>query len=374
MSVNVGNNELYKKLDKYFSETEEGNDLLYKYRNTELDINFTYLKSLQDFELKNSIKFNLEDSTIYFITINDLYYIEDEEIVKIFIYLYNYKENFFELWQELKDITERELDELLLVFYKGSEKEFFNDDNFLRFLLASKYLINKSVIIKTSKNYFDIELEEVVDIENKFKQYQKVINILHEYYNTDDLLWKFLLLYHIFENFADRYVLVKSIKEKNIKNIEKLNFIIKGYNRKTEQELLEKLFKELRKIECNNSEKDLLNDCLQELEIENFIMENNNKKIIQEFFKLEQLDYIGIIYKIRNSIVHNKEKEWLHLDNNILKENEIIKRLIDEYLLPTMECLIKQIIYKEVILDYPRNYILLWGDEPITEEKNNETN
>jgi len=308
-----------------------------------------------------SIKNNMED----FLEKNENF---ADEIFNFIDYIEKNKDEIESIIEELDFFDENEIDRLLFVFSKEKiDKELLD-----LFLIGCSYPleINKA---KSSNFSFCLDFCKTnIKKETELLQYRKVINILNEYYNTNDLLWKFLLLYHILENFADRLILRENIVDKNIENIDKLSFIFKAFNDNNKEEsllqnLISKFNKEINEISVEKI-------CLLQ-ELYQFIEVDNRALIYKKPNRILPNKLVKVIYKLRNSIVHNKEKEWIHIDNSLLLENEEIRESIEKVLLPFMEKIIKKIVYEKNILDYPmdKNYILLWGDEPITEEDNNET-
>lgn len=248
---------------------------------------------------------------------------------------------------------------LFLIILQNNLYDAYEKENLKKSILAYYNIPYKKHIV-TTKNYFD-NFNDEFKFEKNYQQYDNIINIFHEYLNSNDPLWKFLLLYHIIENFAFRYPIVRQmyrLKDKKLPlYVNNLSLIYKGPKDEasTIKELLIKLIEEL------NFEDILkLDDNL--FEKVNYIKSDIKNK------NLSKKQFVELIYKVRNCIVHNKETEWLHIDHNLLKSDEDFLRLFIEYLLPNLEKIIRYYIFnKNDIVDYldeGPNYILLWGNEP----------
>jgi hypothetical protein len=73
-----------------------------------------------------------------------------------------------------------------------------------------------------------------------------------------------------------------------------------------------------------------------------------------------------LIYYFRNSIIHNKETEF-HITHTVLNNSSDLVKFFEDFLLPTLENIIYFLIFKEnSIIDYPKNYLLLYGEDCIS--------
>ena len=268
------------------------------------------------------------------------------------------------------------------IFQKKHANELCLDDlkSYSKVLLTNIGLSIKDDILITKNKYLD---SKELTCNKNYLQYKDSIDILNEYNNTTDVLWKFLLLYQILENFSYRKSIAENLRSTTSLNIKHLSNIytdpkgegqvimgsIQGFIKGINDSLFFEDVSTTIKVELTtegNAKKVLLEnidttvkDTASFLHIK--LQEIHNKKITaQELSK--------IIYVIRNCIVHNKETEWIHINSSLLKEKPEIKDFFEYFLLPTMEFIVKELIFVvNDITDYPSdkpNYILVWGNQP----------
>lgn len=275
--------------------------------------------------------------------------------------------------------------EEIAIFQKKDINELCLKDKktYCKVLLANIGLSIKDDIAVTQKTF--IKAKQLTCNKN-YLQYKDSINILNRYNNTADILWKFLLLYQILENFVYRKSIAKSLKSNLFLNVKHLSSVYTSS--KGEGNIIKKSIKDF-----------LLNIYLSDDNYYTDTDENGNNislklkahgnkiqldnidiivKDITDFLNIElgninsrevSNQEIGeIIYIIRNCIVHNKETEWIHINTSLLQTKPNLKIFFEKFVLPTMEFIVKELIFKEdTIIDYPANkpnYILIWGSQP----------
>lgn len=277
------------------------------------------------------------------------------------------------------------------IFQKKDVNEICLEDKetYSKVLLANIGLSIKDNIVVTKKTFLT---SRHMTCNKNYLQYKDSIDILNKYNNTMDILWKYLLLYHILENFSYRRSISKSLRDTTSLNVKHLSSVYTSS--KGEGEFIKGSIKKfLLKITNNTYFSDNQADgTIMSLELVSTGNANNlskkikldnidaNVKDIAEFLNIElnKIDSkevsgqeVGeIIYVVRNCLVHNKETEWIHINQSLLKEKPELKVFFEKFLLPTMEFIVKELIFKENdIIDYPPgkpNYILIWGSQPNT--------
>jgi len=284
----------------------------------------------------------------------DLYHIiENEEISEI-----NLLANILLNNNSLEYIFNASEDNIILFLLKENEEfECDSEDNesLIKSILGYLNIPYIKHIQQTEKSF--ILPDKPFTCKKNYEQYDEILNIFHEYLNSSDPLWKFLLLYHIIENFAFRKPIVKYLSQNSGKPL---------------------TVNQLSLIYETNREEDVIKNTIKDL-IENlpFSLELTLKTSLYEQAKyilpklgnrnISNGQFGELIYKIRNCIVHNKETEWLHINHNTLNSDENMLKLFTEYLLPNLENIIRYYIFnkneKVDYLDEGPNYILLWGKE-----------
>jgi len=280
----------------------------------------------------------------------------------------------------IEKISNMEEDEVLVFYKKDTNNSncFKNKIALLNTLLFNLGISLNNEIITTRKNF----LEPINNISNKnFHQYQESIEIYNEYLNTKDILWKFLLLYHILENFSYRQSISKTLRNSLSLNTRHLGKVYTSS--RAEGEFITKAIKEflnnivdqdfftdtdsILKLNSINNVKVLILDKCDDIVKNICIFLDKELKDIDNK-KVSDKEFSNIVYMIRNCVVHNKETEWIHINSSLLKSKPDVKKFFELFLLPTMELIVRELILKEnTIIDYPidkPNYLLLWGDSP----------
>lgn len=201
-------------------------------------------------------------------------------------------------------------------------------------------------------------------IGNGYNQFSETIFILSEYNNETGVLEKYLKIYQVIENFMYRMPICDLTNGTTTSNM----FSIRDFKRlyghvdKNEPNALKDLFVKAVDLDYNSTKK-----------FKNFIAEKYNAfNVDQNKIELEKvLLKIGVknptnlhanevasffssmVYKLRNSIVHNKETEY-HLSYGNFPE--IIRILMTDFILVCLE----ELVYNMVI----KKNSLIWYDNP----------
>lgn len=242
-------------------------------------------------------------------------------------------------------------------------------ESFVQFIL----LINGQVFhnpIEVSEKFLEDDIKNILECDIKsFNQYQESAYILSEYNHTNDILLKYLLLYHIIENFMYRRPIAEMANTKfTIRDFKSLYKKVDLTEETTLKELLKNIkFENIittTKIEdyFNNNIVSFKNGLSNQSEI-NLIL---NKMTLQNLNGLNYNNASKLIYYFRNSIIHNKETEF-HITHTVLNNSSDLVKFFEDFLLPTLENIIYFLIFKEnSIIDYPKNYLLLYGEDCIS--------
>ncbi len=198
-----------------------------------------------------------------------------------------------------------------------------------------------------------------VTIGSDYQQFNDVLYIAGEYNSHDEILSKYLSIYHIIENFMFRYPIVKLsndtisnemigvrefkslYKSTDINEADALKKLLKvcfdininGSGIKIEN-VIESYYKELDSLP-RFSDKDC-NALFKSLSIQKTYNKNEGVAGVKSLFPT-------LLYKVRCSIVHNKETEY-HIINS--KINETMQIVLDDFLMKSMEFIIFSLISK----------------------------
>ncbi|HEK0649921.1 TPA: hypothetical protein SMP57_002413 [Proteus mirabilis] len=178
-----------------------------------------------------------------------------------------------------------------------------------------------------------------------YHQWNEILNVLSEYNYRDEILLKFLTIYHVIENLMFKLPIVILEQQKNGKI-----FSIRDFRRLYDQtnlnenKALHQLFNLIFQIKPNSSSTDTFKDIVTQ-RWTSFSSSTPNADI-NSAFEMLGLDFEAhnlmndkfhkLIYMVRNCIVHNKETEF-HLTYEPLDSNPTLCKLIEDFLLPSLE-------------------------------------
>jgi len=177
-----------------------------------------------------------------------------------------------------------------------------------------------------------------------YQQWNDVLNVLSEYNSRDEILLKFLTIYHAIENFMFKRPIVELERQKV-----GMMFSIRDFRRLYDgveigdSDALKKLFKSVFDMEVQPgitfkrhlvrqwqglSPRTDIDSALRLIGLEFDYIQFNDNQALANFSKL--------VYSVRNAIVHNKETEF-HLTFDALDKNQGLCKLIENFLLPSLE-------------------------------------
>ncbi len=329
----------------------------------EEEISFNYIsKDGYELSIDTNIKLSYKNNPFLIINTNDfkLENFNDEEKRYGASFLLALNQN----WDNLNE------DNKFWFFIPNCAINETNLESFIQFIL----LINGKVFhnpIETQKNQFlSNDVKNILDCNIKsFNQYQESAYILSEYNHTKDILLKYLLLYHIAENFMYRRPIAEMANTRlTIRDFKNLYKKVNDSEESTLKELLKKIKSE--NILPVNSIESYFENNLSTYKT-SLVSTNNINQILNSMGlqNIEGINYSNspkLIYMFRNSIIHNKETEF-HITHTILNNSPDLVKFFEEFLLPTLENIIYFLIFKDnSIIDYPKNYLLLYGENCIS--------
>lgn len=177
-----------------------------------------------------------------------------------------------------------------------------------------------------------------------YQQWGEVLNVLSEYNGRDEILIKFLTIYHAIENFMFKRPIVELERQRNggMFSIRDFRRLYDGVEL-SEAEALKKLFKcvfEMQALPRITFKKHLVRrwqGLMTRAEI-NVALKLIGLDFDFNSFKDDQAlsCFCKLVYAVRNTIVHNKETEF-HLTYASLDTNPGLCTLIEKFLLPSLE-------------------------------------
>ena len=297
-------------------------------------------------------------------------------------------QDLFSLPQTEKDSIERKVIEVMLHFGQSGINQNAFEEFFKKIVSGSKntvlaiYNLSSINFIELySKNYFlyllngyktlfpsnivhnyrvDSSLIDNVSAStNDFTQFFEIYDVIDEYHHATDILVKYLKLYQVIEYLITRTILVKIQKNSSNQNLflremtslsgyrdfDKSNFKIVFRSNETD---LGNWFKT--KLDSNSDLK---------ITVERILYPNESKTIDSTNLISCYNALLLLIYKIRNTIVHNKESE-IHLTiHNIQLKTELLK-LIKDLLVKLENVLLKKVVAFENVITYENKNLALY--------------
>ena len=289
-------------------------------------------------------------------------------------------QNPYKISQPEKDKIERKIREVILHYsqHSISQSEFSNffqkvmdntknaviavyDDSCTDFV----HLYSKSYFLYLLKGYktlfpgkvvhnYHVDSSLIAEVEsssNNFTQFFEIYDVMDEYHHADDILVKYLKLYQIIEYLITRTLLVKIQKNSSNQNL----FL----REMTSLSKYDDFDKDNFKIVFKTNETDLGNWFKGKLDensklkktVESILYPNKTKTLNTGDLNACYNALLNLIYKIRNTIVHNKESE-IHLTmHNIQLRNELLK-LIKDLLLKLENILFQKVVNFEEVITY----------------------
>lgn len=266
-----------------------------------------------------------------------------------------------------KNWTDLDNDKRFWFFIPHCQVENKNLESFVQFILLINGEIFHNPIETTENQFLEDNVKSILECNTKsFRQYQESAYILSEYNHTKDILYKYLLLYHIIENFMYRRPIAEMANTRL--TIRDFKNLYKKVN-ETEEQTLKALLKMItdENITPTNTLEYYFNSKLttykSSLSTQSEINQIFTSMSLPNINGLNYSNASKLIYYFRNSIIHNKETEF-HITHTTLNNSSNLVDFFESFLLPTLENLIYFLIFKEdSIIDYPKNHILLYGED-----------
>jgi len=193
----------------------------------------------------------------------------------------------------------------------------------------------------------------------EFTQFFEIYDVMDEYHHANDVLVKYLKLYQIIEYLITRVLLVKI--QGNSSN---QNLFLREMTGLAKYEDFDKtnfkLVFQTNETDLGNWFKNKLNGNAElKTTVENILYPNKPTTINSVHATVCYEALLQLIYKLRNTIVHNKESE-IHLTiHNIQLRPELLK-LINDLLVKLEGILFKKVADFEPVIKYKGKYLALY--------------
>lgn len=248
-------------------------------------------------------------------------------------------------------------------------------------------VIKGNVIHESRECTYSIQLKNRTEFNDisKYIQFSDVFLILSEFNEERNILNKYLRLYQIIENFMFRIPICELVDDtERMFNIRDFNNLYTKIDN-NEPDAIKKFFKKalLEKDKNNTMLVSLFKVYIDEFkdmyssELEDIVLSVTDKNILvkMEINNIRNLSNIDtntsiqnnliavsskLVYRLRNSIVHNKATEF-HLTNNNLDDN--LYKLLDKLIIPILiEMIYFLITNKSKCITYQSNKLCLYPE------------
>lgn len=399
-------NTMYPSFELLYNLIENNIDLLSTQNQTPIHTLLFSIKLIR--MLEGSFQNIPEDDVIPFLdftSFNDIpHYIDSD------FYLYvgenNYDNTilFLNSENDLSNLIEKDLtipDAIIVLLLSLLESHSFEDNN--KFLIvksgSDQTTINKSIaalklhLVCSGKSYHKVEVtqrnnltafKDRISFEKNYNQFDDSLMILSEYNSRDELLNKYLSIYHLVENFMCRYPLVKlqELNQGDMFSIRNFRGMYEDLDGK-EINMIRNFFKEIFSpryklnnflIMSHNKFKELVsNSIMSESDIDNTLLKLGmvNKGVALTYEKINTYTanqataelpqkLADMVYGIRNAIVHNKETEF-HLSHEYMEP--CIYQFINSYILEILESVLLDLMTEDNnIIWYSHSRIKLYEE------------
>lgn len=194
-----------------------------------------------------------------------------------------------------------------------------------------------------------------------YDQYNESIYILSEYNNSNDLLQKYLLLYTVIENFMYRKPIADLLRRHTGFTLRNFKELYKKVE-KSEEDVLKKLFLEVKGnlVFPGQTIEQYVEQTYITFTTANPQYQSNLFDDMPFITTNIKSDFPSLIYRFRNSIVHNKETEF-HLTHLKLDNIQEAQNCLQDFLLPVLENIIYSLLLDTSSpLDYVDPHIQLY--------------
>lgn len=191
-----------------------------------------------------------------------------------------------------------------------------------------------------------------------YQQYFEVYDIINELNHADDMITRFLKLYHIIEYLMYRVELVELEVKSRINRTFIRDFHSLVGQKTGERNILTKNFKKIFRAELASDVFNLGALTQPQCEfLKNYWEVEHNATFNVDMKKIDNV--VNLIYGIRNSIVHNKESEF-HLTTSNPDDYQIIIPLIKDFITLLEKQIMDKISANVASLSYQRPHIQLY--------------
>ena len=251
--------------------------------------------------------------------------------------------------KELLDGIEQGKRDMGLLLQKRNQKR---DSIFVYSFIYFQFLCNGGIVELDNKLKYDVAATYIPSYlkTNKYNQFFEIFDVMNEVNLTKDIISRFLKVYHILEYLSYRVKLV----DIEIKARERRTFIREITSLKSDKE-------ESYIIGCFKTAFDRrIVELRSKLRISNQLKEYIQKQFGVPVSTFNSVEYLPkLIYRLRNSIVHNKESEF-HITTSNPEEYQKIIELIKRLVVNLEELFYKSINEAQPEISYRSNVIELF--------------
>ncbi|PZX46018.1 hypothetical protein [Algoriphagus chordae] len=294
----------------------------------------------------------------------------------------------YKISQAEKDNIERKFREVILFFGKNTITQDEFSGFFSKVISGAKNTViavynstNKNFVNLYSKSYFlyllkgnrtlfpqdvihDYKVESslissVNTSTNDFTQFFEVYDVIDEYHHANDILVKYLKLYQVIEYLITRTLLVKIQGNSSNQNLFLREMTSLAKYDDFDKSNFKTVFK-TNEVDLGNWFKlKLSTNAILKATVEELLYPNESKTIDTTNNGAIYNALLILIYKLRNTVVHNKESE-IHLTIHNIKLRPELLKLINDLLLKLELILFKKVVDFEDVITYKGKNLALY--------------
>ncbi|GGF49167.1 hypothetical protein [Echinicola rosea] len=248
----------------------------------------------------------------------------------------------------------------VIAVFNSTNKDFvklYSKSYFLYLLKGYKTLFPSDVI----HDYrMDLSLISSVNSStNDFTQFFEVYDVIDEYHHANDILVKYLKLYQVIEYLITRTLLVKIQVNSSNQNLFLREMTSLAKYDDFDKSNFKTVFKTNETDLGNWFKGKLSSNATLKSTVEDMLYPNESKTIDTNNINASYNALLTLIYKLRNTVVHNKESE-IHLTIHNIKLRPELLKLIKDLMLKLELILFKKVVDFEEVITYKNKNLALY--------------
>lgn len=248
----------------------------------------------------------------------------------------------------------------VIAVYNSTNKDFvklYSKSYFLYLLKGHKTLFPPDVI-----HDYKVESSLISSVNSStkdFTQFFEIYDVIDEYHHANDILVKYLKLYQVIEYLITRTLLVKIQGNSSNQNLFLREMTSLAKYDDFDKSNFKTVFKTNEADLGNWFKGKLGSNATLKSTVEEMLYPNESKTIDATNSNASYNALLTLIYKLRNTVVHNKESE-IHLTIHNIKLRPELLKLIKDLMLKLELVLFKKVVDFEDVITYKSKNLALY--------------